>query len=156
MNDRQMLAELLKQERRLRLTPIVDDDFPSVKCDHDMAVRQAEEHLARPQAIPSLNELAKEINAINLNNGWEVVRPQEWTTNKYKIPAILALIHSEASEALEAFRKDDMENFAEELADVIIRCLDCAGGMGFDMDKVVDAKLEKNRGRGYKHGGKRI
>lgn len=71
-------------------------------------------------------------------------------------PRILALIHSEASEALEAFRKDDRENFAEELADVLIRVLDCGGGLGIDLDATVAAKLEKNRSRGYKHGGKRV
>lgn len=74
----------------------------------------------------------------------------------YRVPAVLALIHSEVSEALEAFRKDDRDNFAEELADVVIRTLDCAGGLGIDLEKAVLAKLEKNRGRGFRHGGKRV
>lgn len=103
----------------------------------------------------SLNELATEINGINRANGWQVVKPEEWQ-DTYKIPGILALIHSEASEALEAFRKDDRENFAEELADVLIRVLDCGGGLGIDLDATVAAKLKKNRSRGYKHGGKRV
>ena len=103
----------------------------------------------------SLNELAAEINEVNAANGWKVVKPEEWG-QEYKIPGITALIHSEVSEALEAFRKDDRENFAEELADVLIRTLDCAGGLGIDIDKVVLDKLEKNRNRGYRHGGKRV
>jgi NTP pyrophosphatase (non-canonical NTP hydrolase) len=37
------------------------------------------------------------------------------------VPEKLCLIHSEVSEALEAHRKDDKENFAEEIADIIIR-----------------------------------
>jgi NTP pyrophosphatase (non-canonical NTP hydrolase) len=102
-----------------------------------------------------MNELAKEINAINAANGWNVLTPEEWEY-QYKIPGIIALIHSEASEALEAFRKNDKANFEEEIADVIIRCLDCAGGLGIDIDAVVRAKLEKNKTRGYRHGGKKV
>ena len=39
----------------------------------------------------------------------------------------IALCHAELSEALEALRKGD-ENFGEELADVVIRVADLAGG----------------------------
>ena len=102
-----------------------------------------------------MNELAKEINEINTNNGWNVLQPSQWD-DTYKIPAILALIHSEVSEALEAFRKGDRANFDEELADVIIRVLDCSGGLGIDIDAVVRAKLEKNKTRGWRHGGKKV
>jgi NTP pyrophosphatase (non-canonical NTP hydrolase) len=102
-----------------------------------------------------LGEMAQEIIAINTANGWNCLKPEQWK-DTYKVPAILALIHSEASEALEAFRKDDKENFIEELADVVIRVLDCAGGLGVDLDKAIAAKLEKNRHRGFKHGGKRV
>lgn len=103
-----------------------------------------------------LNELGVEIVGINRANGWNVTKPDDWDTTEYKIPAVLGLIHSEVSEALEAFRKNDKENFAEELADVLIRVLDCASGLGLDMDKAVRDKLEKNKGRGYRHGGKRV
>ena len=51
----------------------------------------------------------------------------------YKIPAVLALVHSEVSEALEAFRIDDKENFIEELADVVIRVLDLSEGLEMDI-----------------------
>lgn len=102
-----------------------------------------------------LSRLAQEVVAINVANGWDVTRPQDWT-EKLRIPTDLALIHSEVSEALEAFREDDLDNFEEELADVLIRVLDLAGGMMIDLDRAVAAKLDKNRGRGYRHGGKRI
>lgn len=68
----------------------------------------------------------------------------------------LCLVHSEVSEALEALRLGDEENFAEELADVIIRVLHLAHGLGMDMDQAVASKVERNRQREYKHGGKRI
>lgn len=104
----------------------------------------------------SLNKLAQEVVAINKANGWNVIRPEEWATNPYKVPALLALIHSEVSEALEDYRADDRDHFSEEIADVVIRCLDLCGGMGIDLDAAVAAKLEKNRHRGFRHGGKRV
>jgi len=107
------------------------------------------------KVMPTLNELAAEINVINRANGWNVLTPTAWN-EEHRIPTSLALIHSEVSEALEGFRKGDQANVAEELADVLIRVLDVAGGLGFDMDAEVAAKLVKNRTRGYKHGGKKI
>lgn len=102
-----------------------------------------------------LEKLGQEIIAINTANGWNVLKPSEWRED-YKIPAILALITSEVSEALEAFRKNDPINFAEELADVVIRTLDCAAGLGIDMDAEIARKLDKNRARSFRHGGKRV
>jgi NTP pyrophosphatase (non-canonical NTP hydrolase) len=92
---------------------------------------------------------------INQANGWNVTTPASWD-EQYKIPAVIALIGSEASEALEAFRKGDRENFVEEMADVIIRVVDCTAGLKMDLGKAVLAKLRKNMTRGYRHGGKRV
>ena len=102
-----------------------------------------------------LNDLAKQIREDNITNGWNVTKDGDWA-DAHKIPAILALIHSEVSEALEAFRVDDKPNFAEELADVIIRVLDCCPGLGIDIDAEVRAKMARNRTRGYRHGGKKV
>lgn len=102
-----------------------------------------------------LNELGAEIVKINADNGWRVVVPADWNED-YRIPTALALIHSEVSEALEAFRAGDATNFAEEMGDALIRILDSMTGLGIDIDVVVRSKLEKNRGRGYRHGGKRV
>ncbi len=113
-----------------------------------------QEGLAAQKPRP-LHELGLEILEINKANGWKVVQPADWS-NDYKIPAITALIHSEVSEALEAFRENDQENFAEELADIIIRTLDCAAGLEVDLDRAVAEKLAKNRLRGFRHGGKRV
>ncbi|NPU91437.1 MAG: nucleotide pyrophosphohydrolase [Gammaproteobacteria bacterium] len=105
--------------------------------------------------MPELNKLGQEINEINRANGWNVIQPKQWE-DPYKIPALLALITSETSEALEAFRKNDKLNFAEECADQIIRVLDLTAGLGIDIDAEVRRKLEKNKQRGYRHGGKRV
>lgn len=107
-----------------------------------------------------LNALGQEIIEINRANGWNVCRPNDWVgagiQSVYKLGCVLALIHSEVSEALEALRKNDRANFEEELADTLIRVLDCAAGLGIDMDATVQAKLEKNRQRGFRHGGKAV
>lgn len=105
--------------------------------------------------MKSLKQLGQEINEINREKGWQVCKPEDWQ-DTYKIPGVLALIHSEVSEALEAFRKGDQANFGEELADVLIRVLDCASGLGLDLDTEVAQKIEANRQRAFKHGGKRI
>lgn len=81
-----------------------------------------------------LKKLIPEIIAINKSNGWEVLVPSDWY-NGERMSTVIALIHSEISEALEAFRKNDKENFVEELADVVIRCLDCLGGLGFSFNE---------------------
>ena len=68
-------------------------------------------------------------------------------------PEVLALIHSEVTEALEADRNGEGdEAYAEELADIIIRVLDHAHSEGFDMEAEVTAKNDTNRGRDRKHG----
>lgn len=103
----------------------------------------------------TFDELGKTILEINKANGWNCVTPSDWS-DTYKIPAVIGLIHTEPSEALEAFRHNDKENFIEEIADTVIRCFDLAYGLEMDLPGAIAAKLEKNRQRGYKHGGKRL
>ncbi len=100
-------------------------------------------------------ELAREIREINKANGWNVFNEEEWSQS-YKIPAILALIHSETSEALEAFRNNDRANFLEEMADTVIRVLDCIGAFPENFDQILRDKLEVNKTRGFRHGGKKV
>ena len=69
---------------------------------------------------------------------------------------LIALMHSELSEALEGLRHNDMENVAEELADTVIRIMDYCEDRGIELCDEVKKKMEKNRGRSYKHGGKKF
>ena len=106
-----------------------------------------------------LDKLAEEIRSVNRANGWRVFSEIEHWNDPHKVPAILALIHSEVSEALEAFREDDREHVLEEMADVVIRVLDFVGGFdkgGCWFESIITEKIEKNRQRGYRHGHKRL
>jgi len=66
----------------------------------------------------------------------------------------LMLIVGEVAEAHEALRKNDSENFAEELADVAIRLADLCGGLDIDLEMEIIKKMEKNLNRPYLHGKK--
>ncbi len=74
----------------------------------------------------------------------------------------IALIQSEASEALEALRAgnppDDKipnrDGMTAELADIIIRCMDFAEGYELALAETIIDKMVMNSGRPKKHGGK--
>jgi len=65
---------------------------------------------------------------------------------------LLMLIVSELGEACEALRKNNWDNFKEELADTMIRLFDMAEGLNIDLEKEILKKVEKNKKRPYKHG----
>lgn len=94
----------------------------------------------------TLREIASRIHENAANHGW-------WDEER-TVPELLCLIHSEVSEALEAYRENDWEHIGEELADIIIRTLDMAEGLGFDIQAELIRKHHINLNRTYRHGGK--
>lgn len=69
-----------------------------------------------------------EANLINRANGWEVLAAENWLGNLI-VPAHIALIQSEISEAYEAWTLNEIEHFREELADVLIRVFSVMRGL---------------------------
>lgn len=106
----------------------------------------------------TLKELVKESHDRAVRHGW-------WEGDVHNIPEKLALIHSEVSEALEAYRDNEPnfrtgedgkpEGFGVELADAVIRIMDLCGHLGIDLDYLVRVKSEFNERRPYRHGGKK-
>lgn len=71
------------------------------------------------------------------------------------IDTMLLRIISECSEAGEAARDGNLENLAEELADVFIRLANTCEVMNIDLEQEVDKKHQHNLSRPILHGRKR-
>lgn len=113
----------------------------------------------------NLNDLSQEIHDWARDKGfWDRERialadepdePRYAPSRSVRNPSIagekLALMHSEISEALESERDGDT-NTEEEMADLIIRALDFCGWRGYNIQRAVLAKIEKNRHRPRLHG----
>lgn len=77
---------------------------------------------------------------------------------------MIALIHSELSEALENIREgcppDDkipeFKGVEAELADVVIRIMDYAHIRGWRVAEAIEAKMKFNETRSHRHGGKKF
>lgn len=103
-----------------------------------------------------ITNLSKEIHEANKAKGFY--------SPPLSVVEMLALVHSEVSEAVEAERAGDHrlrisetgkpEGTPSELADVIIRVLDICGYLNIDIGDALETKLAYNKTRAYKHGKK--
>ena len=105
-----------------------------------------------------LNDLARECHSIATRKGW-------YDTSR-SFPEMIALFHSELSEALEAYREGSSlssvsegasgkpEGVPIELADLLIRVLDTCCFYKIDIDEALALKMRYNRTRPYRHGNK--
>mgnify|MGYP000867193512 CR=1 FL=1 len=113
-----------------------------------------------------IKEFAKEVHQNAVNHGWY--------SEPRSFGEVIALMHSELSEALEEYRDGHETNITyysgktiggtprkpegvpTELADCIIRILDTCVQEGIDIEKALMEKHEYNKSRSYRHGGKKI
>lgn len=116
-----------------------------------------------------LKHMATAVRKVNMANGWY--------DDSRTFGEGIALLHSEVSEMLEAYRDHGLEDVTavyvghaaeygdspplkpegvgSEAADVLIRLLDECDRAGIDLQFEFDRKLAYNATRGHKHGGKR-
>lgn len=104
-------------------------------------------------AFDGLNKLVTTCYTASVLAGW-YKDPVTQKAKERNIGEMLALIHSEISEALEGYRKnlnDDhlphRKMIEVELADAIIRICDLAGYLSLDLGGAVAEKLEYNSKR---------
>jgi NTP pyrophosphatase (non-canonical NTP hydrolase) len=77
---------------------------------------------------------------------------QERDWDQFHTPANLAKsISIEANELLECFQWDedhyDREAVSEELADVMVYCIDMLDRLNLDADEIINAKMDKNEAK---------
>lgn len=123
---------------------------------------------------PTIATMTAEVRDLNTAKGW---RNGSNTFGDY-----IALLHSEVSEALDAYRDHRLtdgtrpvcglaaqtgaacpthglskpEGVGSELADVLIRLLDTADVYGIDLVSEYSRKMAYNRTRPYQHGGRTL
>lgn len=98
----------------------------------------------------TINEWCRLVHANAINKGFA------YKARKRPVPELLCLIHSETSEALEAYRQNSFLKLSEELADICIRVFDMAEEYEIDLEYEIEKKHIINLQRPYKHHGKVI
>lgn len=116
----------------------------------------------------TLAEMKAEVN--------EYCQAKGWRKHPLSFGDKIALLHSEVSEALEAYRNWGLEDatgideagfvvktsppkpegVGSEFADVLIRLLDDCAYFGIDLEAEYERKMAFNRSRPYRHGGKAL
>jgi NTP pyrophosphatase (non-canonical NTP hydrolase) len=83
----------------------------------------------------------------------EMADAKGFSAEPARIWEMLALIHSEVSEATDAYKKGQpMDKVGEELTDAIIRILHLLSALGLDAEELFARKMEINWSRPHKYG----
>ncbi len=98
----------------------------------------------QPQDVGGLNQKMREVRALADAKGF--------SSDPSRIWEMLALIHTEVSEATDAYKKgESVEHVGEELIDAIIRILHLCSALNLDAEALYQAKMKRNWERPYKY-----
>ena len=117
--------------------------------------------LNKPAQVPYQKNLTESLRTMQHAIHQNAVE-HGWWDEPREDGTVLALIHAEVSECLEALREGNPPDkqcpgFSQgeiELADVVIRIMDFCERKGWSLGKAIVAKHEFNKGRPFMHGGK--
>ncbi|MCL4393884.1 MAG: hypothetical protein M1482_03590 [Chloroflexi bacterium] len=91
-----------------------------------------------------LNQKMREVRALADGKGF--------SSDPARIWEMLALIHTEVSEATDAYKKGEpMDHVGEELTDAVIRILHLMSALDLDAEAMFQDKMKKNWERPYKY-----
>jgi NTP pyrophosphatase (non-canonical NTP hydrolase) len=91
-----------------------------------------------------LNEKMLQVRALADGKGFSSDQARIWE--------MLALIHTEVSEATDAYKKgESFDHVGEELIDAIIRILHLCSALGLDAEALFQSKMSRNWERPYKY-----
>jgi NTP pyrophosphatase (non-canonical NTP hydrolase) len=91
-----------------------------------------------------LNQKMLEVRAMTDAKGFSADHARIWE--------MLALIHTEVSEATDAYKKgESVDHVGEELIDAIIRILHLCSALDLDAEALFQAKMRRNWERPYKY-----
>jgi len=83
----------------------------------------------------------------------QMAEAKGFSADEERIWEMLALIHSEISEATDAYKKGEpYDAVGEELIDAIIRILHLLSALDLDAETLYQRKMAENWGRPYKYG----
>lgn len=124
-----------------------------------------------PQFVREFEQVQLNAFRVNLANGWWDDRTTILTIcqtagidfQPHLAIELIGLMHTELSEAVEAARKHDPDTWGNhtkkdtlvrELAGTVVRIMDMSEYFGLPLAQAIEAEIEANRTRGFRHGGK--